>query len=209
MGKIDYSSIQKFINSDYFLSEGKEVAVYHYNEKVIKIFHRERKTAIDRISDEGLIVLSQLNLNCFNTPIDIIMNGDEVVGYTENYLFEEEINQDSISFENIKEDLITLSDSGFCIEDLFYNYIFSNGNLWFTDLTCYRYIPTEVDFLKQRFLQKNIDTMNTFLIGLLLFDAFRKGEKSEYTKIYKANEYRKQVCGDSFYGDLIEQKKTK
>ena len=209
MKKIDYSLITYFINPENILSSGKEVSVYYYGEKVIKIFHKDRKTPIKRISDEGLITLSQLSLNCFNTPVDVIMENDKIVGYTENYLLEEEFKPDSISFLDIKEDLITLSDNGFCIEDLFYNYIFSSGKLWFTDLTCYQYIPTNVDFLKQRFLQKNIDTMNTFLIGLLLFDAFKKGEKAEYTKIYKANEYRNQFCGNSFYGDSIEQRKTK
>ena len=46
--------------------------------------------------------------------------------------------------------------------------------------------------------------MNNFLIGLIEFDAFRKGEVYEYTKIYLANEYRMNNCGDMFYGDFIK-----
>ena len=49
--------------------------------------------------------------------------------------------------------------------------------------------------------------MNNFLIGLLEFDAFHKGEANEYTKIYLANEYRAKNCGDSFYGDYVKDNK--
>ena len=103
------------------------------------------------------------------------------------------------------EDLVTLSNSGFQIEDLFYNYMGSHGKLYFTDLTCYKYIPTQVEFLKRQFLQQNMTIMNNFLIGFLLFNAFRKSEKSEYTKIYLANEYRLKHCPDSYFGDLYEK----
>ena len=46
--------------------------------------------------------------------------------------------------------------------------------------------------------------MNNFLIGLLLFDAFRKGTTNGYTKVYLANEYRLKHCDNMFYGDFIK-----
>ncbi|MDE5586790.1 MAG: hypothetical protein K2I72_00270, partial [Bacilli bacterium] len=180
--------------------------VYSFGEQVIKIFHSERKTTIPRISDEGLILLSELNLKCFNTPISMIMDGDRIVGYTELFLENQELNPDHIDFQSIMEDLVILSNAGFQIEDLFYNYMDSHGKVYFTDLTCYKYIPTQVEFLRKKFLQQNMTVMNNFLIGLLLFNAFKKGEKSEYTKIYLANEYRLKHCPDSYFGDLYEKK---
>jgi len=209
MAKINYDEISKYIYDSNKVGAGKEVSVYYFFDKVIKIFYTNRKTTIKRISDEGLIKLTELNLNCFNTPIDIIYDGERIVGYTENYLEEKEINFSNINFDLIKEDLYTLSENGFCIEDLFYNYIFTEDKLVFNDLTCYSYLKTDVDFLKKQNLKKNTIIMNNFLIGLLLFDAFRKGEKSEYTKIYLANEYRLENCGDMFYGDFLKQENHK
>lgn len=51
--------------------------------------------------------------------------------------------------------------------------------------------------------------MNTFLIGLIEFNAFRKGEQAEYTKIYLANWYRLEKCSDIFYGDFIQKSDNK
>lgn len=203
--RIQYSEISNYIKDDNKLGEGKEASVYYYLDKVIKIFHTDRKTSIKRISDTGLIKLTELPLLCFNTPIDLIYDKDILVGYTEKYLEEKENNFDNIDYDSIKQDLYTLSENGFCIEDLFYNYIFTEDKLYFTDLTCYSYIKTDVEFLKIQNLKRNITTMNNFLIGLTLFDAFQKGMSNEYTKIYLANEYRLENCSDMFYGDFIKK----
>lgn len=209
MSKISYNEISKYISDNNIIGSGKEVNVYKFDDKVIKIFHNNRKTPIPRISDEGLIKLTTISLNCFNTPIDIIINNNEIIGYTEKYLQEEIPNFDNIDFELIKEDLYKLSNNGFSIEDLFYNYIFTEDKLYFTDLTCYNYINTNVEFLKNQILKKNITIMNNFLIGLLNFDAFKKGEHNEYTKIYLANEYRLENCSDIYYGDFIKEMKNR
>ena len=203
--RIQYSEISNYIKDDNKLGEGKEVSVYYYLDKVIKIFHTDRKIAIERISDAGLIKLTELPLDCFNTPIDLIYDGNTLVGYTEKYLEAKENNFDNIDYDAIKRDLYTLSENGFCIEDLFYNYIFTEDRLYFTDLTCYSYIKTDIEFLKNHNLKRNITTMNNFLIGLTLFDAFQKGMTNKYTKIYLANEYRLKNCGDMFYGDCIKK----
>ena len=209
MTKINYNDIDQYINENNLVGFGKEVTVYKFGEKVIKIFHEERKTSIKRISDDGLEKLTEISLNCFLLPIDIIYNNEKIVGYTEKFVEEKEMNFDNIDFYLIKEDIITLSNNGFSIEDLFYNYIFTSDNLYFNDLTSYSYLKTDVDFLKKQILNKNIIIMNNFLIGLLLFDAFRKGQNSEYTKIYLANEYRLENCSNMFYGDLLKEKKFK
>lgn len=203
--RIQYSEISNYIKDNNKLGEGKEVSVYYYLDKVIKIFHADRKTPIKRISDTGLIKLTELPLICFNTPIDLIYDEDTLVGYTEKYLEAKENNFDNIDYDAIKQDLYILSENGFCIEDLFYNYIFTEDRLYFTDLTCYSYIKTDIEFLKNQNLKRNITTMNNFLIGLTLFDAFQKGMSNEYTKIYLANEYRLENCSDMFYGDFIKK----
>ena len=209
MARINYTDIIEYIKDKNKIDSGKEVTVYRYNDEVIKIFHEDRKSPIKRISDEGLEKLSTLSLNCFITPNNLIILDDKIVGYTENYIEEKEINFDNIDYNLIKEDIYTLSENGFGIEDLFYNYIFTTNKLYFTDLTSYSYINTDVSFLKERLLLKNITVMNNFLIGLTLFDAFRKGNTNEYTKMYLANEYRLENCSDTFYGDLIKEENNK
>lgn len=206
MASINYYELKSYINDNNKLAEGKEVKVYYYKDKVIKIFHNDRKSSIPRVSDEGLIKLSELELNCFNTPIDIIYEDDKIIGYTEKFIKEQEIDFDLINFDLIKNDIIILSENGFCIEDLFYNYIFTDSKIVFIDLTSYSYLKINVEFIKKQCLKKNIVTMNNFLIGLLLFEAFRKDKSNEYTKIYLANEYRLEHCEDIFYGDFIKEK---
>ena len=209
MAKINYEDISKYINTENKIGEGKEVNVYRVGDEVIKIFHEMRKTPIKRINDEGLERLSELSLNCFITPNNLIILDGKIIGYTEKYLEEKEINFDNIDYDLIKEDIYTLSENGFTIEDLFYNYIFTDGRLYFNDLTSYNYIKTEVEFLKKQFLVKNTIIMNNFLIGLTLFDAFRKGENNEYTRIYLANNYRLEHCSDIFYGDYLKNENNK
>lgn len=206
MAYINYYELTKYIDENNKIGSGKETNVYNYQDKVIKIFHENRKTSIPRISNEGLIQLTTLSLNCFNQPIDIIYKDKDIVGYTERFLEEKEVNFNLIDFDGIKKDIVTLSENGFCIEDLFYNYMFTEEGIRFIDLTSYRYLKTDNEFLKMRNLKKNMIVMNNFLIGLLHFNAFCKGASNEYTKIYLANEYRMQYCEDMFYGDLIQSK---
>lgn len=208
MTKLQYYDLLQYINRNNKIGEGKEVDVYKYQDKVIKLFHAERKTPIPRMSDEGLIALTQLSFHCFQNPIDIIYREGKIVGYTELFLEEKEINFELIDFDGIKQDLITLSENGFCIEDLFYNYIFTDTKLLFNDLTSYHYLKTDVPFLKGQNLRKNTIVMNNFLIGFLQFGAFRKGMTNEYTKMYLANDYREKHCGNLFYGDFIKLEKN-
>lgn len=204
MGKLNIEDISSYLKNDNILGTGKEVNVYNYNDKVIKIFHKERKSQLERLSDLGLIKLSSLDLTYFNKPIDIIYDNEDIIGYTEKKLTEEELNLDEIDFDGIKNDIITLSENGFTIQDLYYNYIFSNNNLYFIDLTSYKYIDTKEPFLKNFILKNNIKEVNIFLIGLIHFDAFKIKGVNEYTKIFLSNEYRNNNLKDNYYGDMIE-----
>ena len=97
------------------IGEGKESICYDYGDKVIKIFKENRISPFKRISDEGLMKLSTLDLKHFNKPIDIIYDNEKIIGYTENKLEIGDKNQDineNVLLE-IKEDIITLSYSGF------------------------------------------------------------------------------------------------
>ncbi len=207
MAILEYDTIKSLCNPTNQLGSGKEVDVYHYQDKVIKLFHQERKTTLPRISDQGLIALSNVTLNCFLTPEDVIVQDEEIVGYTEDFIEEKDIQIENIPYDEIKADIETLSEQGFVLEDIFYNYLFTADKMVFNDLTCCRYIHTDNSFLKERILKKNMDTINIFLIGLTKFDAFRKGEKHEYTKMFLANDYRLNHCPDCFYGDVLSQEK--
>ena len=207
MAILEYDTIKAFCVPTNRLGYGKEAEVYRYQDKVIKLFHRERKTTLPRISDQGLIALSKLTLNCFLTPKNVIVQGRKIVGYTEDFVEEKDIQTENIPYQEIKTDIEALSEQGFILEDIFYNYLFTDDKMVFNDLTCCRYIPTDNLFLKERFLKKNMETINIFLIGLTKFDAFHKGEQYEYTKIFKANDYRLKHCPNCFYGDILEQEK--
>lgn len=206
MNRINYEAIEQYIREDNILGEGKEVTCYDYGDKVIKIFSESRLSPYKLISINGIEKLSELPLKYFNKPQDLIIEDGKVIGYSENKLIESELDPDAIDYEGIKEDIILLSDSGFKIQDLYYNYIIHDNHFYFIDLTSYMYIPTEEEFLKKNFYNNNIKEMNIFLIGYLHFDAFQdKNNGYEFTKIYKANEYRLKNCNDNFYGDVRNQ----
>lgn len=174
----------KYINNKTLIDEGKEGKTYKVFNNVIKIFHKERKSTLPRISDEGLRKLTKLSLTCFNNPTELITDNGNIIGTIEDYLNEEELTKENIaiSLDDLHKDIKILSDNGFTIEDLYYNYTCSNGKLKFFDMTSYQYINTRVPFMLENIYKKNLTTINTFLTGYLMFGAFRK-ENANYFAI--------------------------
>ncbi|MBR6113277.1 MAG: hypothetical protein IKP79_02065 [Bacilli bacterium] len=210
MNRIKLGDISNYINDSFKLGEGKEVSVYKYeDDKVLKIFHDERKSALSRLSEEGIVKLTELDLKVFNKPIDTVVDGLDIRGYTEKYLEEKEINPELINYTNLKNDIITLSENGFKIDDIFYNYIFTEDGFYFSDLTSFNYTKTDNSFLKKMFYRKNMELINIFLIGLLEYDAYRKGSSNEYTKTLLANQFRLENHIDDIYGEYIGQELKK
>lgn len=201
MNKLDIKNIKL----DKKIGEGKESICYDYGDKVIKIFKENRTSPFKRISDEGLIKLSTLDLKHFNKPIDIIYDNEKIMGYTEEKLKIEDVNNLSLEvLEEIKEDIITLSYNGFKLEDIFYNYT-SDSNFKFFDLTSFSYVNSSKKELLDFYYQKNIMTVNTFLVGLLSFEAYKHGSSIEITKTFKANEFINNNLNDGYYGDYLKE----
>lgn len=201
MNKLDIKNIKL----DKKIGEGKESICYDYGDKVIKIFKENRTSPFKRISDEGLIKLSTLDLKHFNKPIDIIYDNEKIMGYTEEKLKIEDVNNLSLEvLEEIKEDIITLSYNGFKLEDIFYNYT-SDSNFKFFDLTSFSYVNSSKKELLDFYYQKNIMTVNTFLVGLLSFEAYKHGSSIEITKTFKANEFINNNLNDEYYGDYLKE----
>lgn len=205
MNKLDIKNIKL----DKIIGEGKESICYDYGDKVVKIFKEKRTSPFKRISDEGLIKLSTLDLKHFNKPIDIIYDNEKIMGYTEEKLKIEDVNNINLEvLEEIKEDIITLSYSGFKIEDIFYNYTTSD-NFKFYDLTSFGYIKSTKKELYDMYYKKNIMTINTFLVGFLMYDAYRHDSKYEIKKTYKATEFINENLGNEYYGDYLKNKYKK
>lgn len=211
---MQYSNIKDKLNDRTYIAEGKEAKCYDAYGKVIKIFHKERKSGLEMMSQEGLKKLSTLKLKHFNVPIDFVYDDEgNIIGYVEEKLeFEEanfnkyDINYTLNMLNEIKDDIRLLSDNGYQIDDLFYNYSFSlEGGLKFFDLTSYKYVDVKNDYLRDFYYKKNVGVFNTFFIGLVLFDAFKYGSDNEYTKIYKANEYINNNIKDEFIGDYLSK----
>ena len=201
MNKLDIKNIKL----DKKIGEGKESTCYDYGDKVIKIFKENRTSPFKRISDEGLIKLSTLDLKHFNKPIDIIYDNEKIMGYTEEKLKIEDVNNLSLEvLEEIKEDIITLSYNGFKLEDIFYNYT-SDSNFKFFDLTSFSYVNSSKKELLDFYYQKNIMTVNTFLVGLLSFEAYKHGSSIEITKTFKANEFINNNLNDEYYCDYLKE----
>lgn len=210
MKEINLNEISNLITSENYYDEGKEVKCYLNGDEIIKIFHSDRKSGLPMISKDGFEKFMDLPLKHFNKPTAIIYDNDKIVGYKEKKLdFENfDINKLDINYfiemlSEIKEDIRILSDNGFQLEDLFYNYTFSSGNIIFYDFTSYKYVNAKNDHLKKYYYDKNIRLMNVFFVGLTLFDAFKIGEKNEYTKIYKANEYIDKYVKSEYFGDYL------
>ena len=208
---IEYSNIDRYLTKNNFLDEGKEVSVYRLDDKVIKIFHSERLSPIEKISCEGLEKLITLNLKSFNNPKELIYKDGEIVGYTEEYIEENKFSPNSLlnSLDDIYNDIMLLSRNGFVIQDLYYNYISNEKKFKFIDMTSYKYYKTNNEFLLNKILRDNINTVNIFIIGILYFDAFRKGSKNERTKILEAVMFNEEKCKDVFCGDYIRKSKIK
>lgn len=206
MNKLDIKNIKL----DKIIGEGKESICYDYGDKVVKIFNEKRTSPFKRISDEVLIKLSTLDLKHFNKPIDIIYDNEKIMGYTENKLVISDKNQDideNVLLE-IKKDIITLSYSGFKIEDIFYNYTTSD-NFKFYDLSSFDYINSTKKELHDMYYKKNIMTINTFLVGFLMYDAYRHNSKYEIKKTYKATEFINENLGNEYYGDYLKNRYKK
>lgn len=204
-----YIDIKDKLNNKF--SSGKEVDCYLINNKIIKIFKDNRESTLKRMSDEGLEKLSSLKLKHFNLPKEYIYDDENnIVGYIEDKLQINDYNTDYEQnyyiekLDELKDDIKLLSENGFKLEDIMYNYTFNKGNIIFYDLTSYEYIDTKNDFLKDFIYKNNIKMINTFLVGLTMFDAFKHGEKNELKKIFLSNEFISNNSIDGYIGDYIK-----
>lgn len=198
------------------ISSGKEVDCYEMGNNIVKIFKENRESTLKRMSDEGLEKLSKLNLKHFNLPKEFIYDENKnIVGYIEdkleikNYDKDYDLNYFIENLQELKQDIIILSNNGYKMEDIMYNYTFNKGNITFFDLTSYEYMNIKNDYLKQYIYKNNIKMINTFLLGLTMFDAFKHGEKNELKKIYLTNEYILNNSITNFVGDYIKDNNIK
>ena len=84
---MQYSNIKDKLNNETYIAEGKEVKCYDAYGKVIKIFHDERKSGLEMMSQEGLKKLSTLKLKHFNVPTEFVYDEDgNIIGYAEEKL---------------------------------------------------------------------------------------------------------------------------
>lgn len=207
MLNLNLKDIEDYLNPNNIIGVGTEGVIYNYDDKLIKIFHVKRKNQLDRISDLGLINLTKLPLKSFSKPIDIIYDQDKIVGYTKENLTKEEVDTSCINFDEIKKDVLLLSDNGYRMEDIYYNYIYSNKRIHFSDISSFSYIAAKNEYVKKLCNKHNLERINMFLIGLLEFDAFKQEEHIEYKKLYLAHEYMRNNHINEFYGDYLNNKK--
>lgn len=213
-----YKDIKNILNNNYYLDVGKEVEVYRINDIVIKIFHKDRKSGLELISENGLKKLTKLKLNCFNSPKELIYDNNRIVGYIEEYIEDNYLNLELLknNLDLLYEDILTLSNNGFIINDLQYNYLSNNNTFKFIDMTSYKYInidniksDTAKEFMLNKILKDNIKTINIFLIGLLEYNAYRKDSEYELTKTNKAVMFNMEKCKDIYYGEYLKKQNSK
>ncbi len=185
---MEYNNIYNQLEEENTIGIGKEVTAYKINNRVIKIFHKDRKSNLNLINIDGLIKLTTLNLHCFNNPKELIYDNNKVVGYVEDYIEDNYLNIELLknNLDLLYEDIISLSNNGLIISDIQYNYLSNNKDFKFNDMTSYGYL--NLDKIKSEFGKKvmsdkiykeNINTINIFLIGLFEFNAYHKGEHYE------------------------------
>ena len=215
---MELDKVIKNLKPDSIIGSGKEITAYKNSNQVIKIFHKDRLSGLNLINFDGLKRLTTLNLNCFNNPKELIYKDNELVGYTEEYIEDTEINIEALkkNLDLLHEDIITLSNNGLIIGDIQYNYLSNNNTFKFTDMTSYSYInvdkiksDTGKKFMLEKIYKDNINTINIFLIGLLEYGAYKKGEHYELTKTNKAVMFNNEYCQDIFYGDYLKQRNHK
>ncbi|MBR3161646.1 MAG: hypothetical protein IKF19_02830 [Bacilli bacterium] len=211
-----YNQIIKHLHKENIIGKGKEITAYKVKNQVIKEFHKNRLSPLKLINQEGLKKLTTLDLKCFNNPKELIYDKDIIVGYTEDYIKDDYLNIEFLkdNLDLLYEDIITLSNNGFIINDIQYNYLSNDNTFKFIDMTSYEYIDidkiksnTGKKFILDKINKDNIRTINTFLIGFFEYNAYRKGEHFELTKTNKAVMFNNKYCHDKFYGEHLKQKK--
>ena len=210
MASINIKDLKIYITEENLVGFGKEAHVYNYDNKLLKIFREDRKTLLPRIPDKGLEKMTTLPLEVFSKPLDLVYDNNKIVGYTKKNIPKgEELDVNNLNLEEIKEDVVLLGENGFMMEDIFYNYIYHDKKIHFTDISSFKYIEANNPFLKKHFHKKNIEMINVFLVGLIEFDAFRKGSKYELTKTFLANQFIRDNRIEEYYGDYLFNKKIK
>lgn len=217
MNNIKFEEIKELLNNNTLLTSGKETHVYELDNEIVKIFYEHPNYPFERLNNDALKLLATLDLKAFNNITGFILdNDDNIVGYKENKLVYEEFLTEHlysseklynliVSLDNLKDDIILLSEKGFVIRDFAYNYFYENGKLTFNDMTSYQHFNTTNEFLLNKILNDNLKTVNIFLIGLLIYDGYKKGSQNEYTLTYKSLQYCDKYCKNKYFGDVFKE----
>lgn len=153
--------------------------------KVYKIFHQYLDELADdwkfNFTRENLLKFSNIENNSYIFPLEVITVGDEIVGYTCNYVCGDslfrinplEINLDNFSkdISNTLSDVCTISENGIRSFDVMYNIIYGSDGLKIID--CDDYSFSDMD--KNVLFRINCDNINFEIMCFLVdnyFDEF-------------------------------------
>lgn len=169
------------------VGSGSQGTVYYNrkNNKVFKIFHQFFEEYDEeyyvRYTKEEFLKFSKIVNDTYKWPIDVVMVGDEVVGYVNDYIIGRslyEINPLVVNLDNLSlalnkvvRDVKTISDNGVLSYDVMYNIMYGNNGLFVIDHDEYSYSDMDSNML---YLQ-NAKNFNDGIVSFLVdnyFDEF-------------------------------------
>lgn len=152
----NYEQFNMFLSSIYYLGEGSQGICYVDidNQVVYKVFHSFFENERNNYTKSDILRFSNINNDTFIWASDVIMVGDEVVGYISPYkkaknLYEVNplhVDLDSLetAIERVNFDLKVITNNDVAIYDLIYNVLYSSGHIYAIDTL--EYAHKKVDY---------------------------------------------------------------
>ena len=160
MERIKLTDISDYINSKNIINESNGIKTYIYQDnKVLKIYDED---SITRITSDGLLKLDTLSLEVFLKPIDMIVDGLKIVGYTEKSLDRKENYPLLIDDDKLLTDISTLSLNGFRIDTNSIECIKTENCTYFSATSGLNYSNADRTLLKLKLTRDNLTSMTKY-----------------------------------------------
>lgn len=199
------------------VGSGSQGTVYYNkkNNKVFKIYHQFFEEYDEefyvRYTKEEVLRFSNIINDTYKWPVDVVMVGDEVVGYVSDYVIGRslyEINPLDVNLDNLSlalnsavRDIKAISDNGVLSYDVMYNIMYGKNGLFVIDHDEYSYSNMDSKTL----FQHNYKNFNDGIVSFLVDNYFEEFvfSFSDLNQLYTGREintceflklFRKHLC---------------
>ena len=175
---------------------------YEHEDKTITLYNDGTVFTKNMIENLELDKLAS-----FNLPTSYIIDNDKVMGSEEKKIDFHEFDITDIdtvklfkNLNNIKEDISLLSSNNLLLKNISFTY--NNEEIILTNILD----SLEISNLDYDSLYSlNINTMNKFLIGLIIYDLYQNKKTASEENLSKVDKYNDTYCKNKFFGDVLKE----